>query len=182
MLFRLGITALYYILWLIIICRGTKPKVLFSRPILIWTGIISLIDIGLTIYFFSYFGCFDNGIVPEDEDVESICSLDKFFVAMAVCFNAWFAQVLILYRGFLKRNATFSKDHEIQDRDDEGQGLEELRTTRISASKKSQVMAMIRQSAVNRASALSSKRASKVTGRQTLLNGLPQRMTLLAAH
>lgn len=90
MLFRLGITALYYILWLIIICRGTKPKLLFSRPILITTGIISVIDIALTIYLFSYFGCFDSGSVPND-DVESVCNLDKFFVAMAVCFNAWFA-------------------------------------------------------------------------------------------
>lgn len=55
--------------------------------------------------------------------------------------------MLILYRGFLKRNATFSKDHEIQDRDDEGQGLEELRVTRLTADmshKKTQVMAMIR--------------------------------------
>ena len=106
-----------------------KPKMLFSRPILMLTGLTSLVDIALTIYLFGYYGCFNGGGVP-DENPETLCSLDKSFVAMAVCFNAWYGQAIILYRGFLKRNAEFSKDHEIQDRDDEG--LEDLRVTRMS--------------------------------------------------
>ena len=61
------------------------------------TGLTSLVDIALTIYLFGYYGCFDSGGVP-DEDPETLCSLDKSFVAMAVCFNAWYGQAIILIK------------------------------------------------------------------------------------
>ena len=102
MLWRGAFTLIPYIFWLVLICRGTQPKQIFSRTCVTIAAIMLLFDVVVTFAVIRYDSCFKfspqamrNSLPIDDWE----CNMDKFFVAMLAFGNMWVLYGYYLWYG-----------------------------------------------------------------------------------